>query len=208
MLTNRPWGRVAPLALALALTMPLQACFGSFALTKKVYEFNRDVSSSFVVQEVVFLAFLIVPVYGVVGFVDAIILNTIEFFTGSNPVAMGERQSETIALADGSSVTLTYTRKGVWIEQDRDGKRSRHLLKNEVTGLQLLDEDGTLIGATRRLDDGSFQVIDGEGTVVAAPGRQLLADLGQTWIRGGTSALVAEASEAWRLEESQVVVVK
>lgn len=204
MFTNRPWARVAPLAIALALTAPLQACFGSFALTTKVYQFNRDVSSSFVVQEVVFLAFLIVPVYGVVGFVDAIILNTIEFFTGSNPVAMNERQSETIAMADGSTMTLTYTRKGVWIEQEHDGKRTRHLLKNDVTGMQLLDESGLLIGATRRLDGGGFELVDGEGTVLAAPGRQMLADLGDTWLRGGTQALVAEASELWRLEETRL----
>jgi len=71
--------------------MIITGCYGSFALTKKVYKWNGTVGDKFV-NEVVFLAFNIVPVYGATVFIDGILLNSIEFWTGKNPIAlkMGE----------------------------------------------------------------------------------------------------------------------
>lgn len=65
----------------------LSGCYGSFGLTKKVYNWNGSMGDKFV-QEVVFLGLVIIPVYEVAGFVDVVILNLIEFWTGSNPVAL------------------------------------------------------------------------------------------------------------------------
>jgi hypothetical protein len=42
----------------------------------------------------VFLGLCIIPVYGVAVFIDAIILNLIEFWTGTNPVSMNEGDYE------------------------------------------------------------------------------------------------------------------
>ncbi len=68
-------------------------CFGSFELTQSIYQVNKSVGNK-VVQEVVFLAFCIIPVYeiGVIG--DALIFNTIEFWSGTNPLAMNEGETE------------------------------------------------------------------------------------------------------------------
>lgn len=68
-------------------------CFGSFELTQSIYQVNKSVGDK-VVQEVVFLAFCIIPVYeiGVIG--DALIFNTIEFWSGTNPLAMNEGETE------------------------------------------------------------------------------------------------------------------
>jgi hypothetical protein len=62
-------------------------CIGSFQLTRKVYSWNKSVSSDKFVQEVVFLALNIVPVYSVATLADAVFANTVEFWTGENPVA-------------------------------------------------------------------------------------------------------------------------
>jgi hypothetical protein len=84
-------------------------CFGSFGLSKEVYKFNKGLGDKFV-QEAVFLALSICQVYSVTLFVDAIILNSIEFWTGSNPIAMEKGQTETKVLAMGDEkVTITAT---------------------------------------------------------------------------------------------------
>jgi hypothetical protein len=69
-------------------------CFGSFGLTKKVYTWNDNVSSSKFVKTIVFWGINIIPVYGVAGMLDLVIFNLIEFWTGSNPVAMVEGEWE------------------------------------------------------------------------------------------------------------------
>ncbi|HHU58418.1 MAG TPA: DUF3332 domain-containing protein [Bacteroidales bacterium] len=87
------------LKIGLAIVMALgvgslqTSCIGSFKLTNNLYNWNNSVGEKFV-NEVVFLAMLIVPVYEVTLFIDGVILNTIEFWTGSNPIAMEEGASE------------------------------------------------------------------------------------------------------------------
>jgi len=69
-------------------------CFGEFALTRKVYTWNDNVASSRFVKTLVFYGLTIIPVYEVAGFADLIIFNLIEFWTGSNPIAMTEGEYE------------------------------------------------------------------------------------------------------------------
>lgn len=68
-------------------------CFGEFALTRKAYEFHDGISNSKFVKSLIF--FLVGGfVYGFTGFVDAVILNLIEFWSGSNPLSMNEGDHE------------------------------------------------------------------------------------------------------------------
>lgn len=68
------------------------SCIGSFRLTRNVYEWNQSVGDKFV-NELVFLVFSIVPVYEVAVFIDAVVLNSIEFWSGKNPMASNEVRS-------------------------------------------------------------------------------------------------------------------
>ncbi len=61
-------------------------CYGSFALTKKVYDWNGEASSNKFVQWLVFVGLNVIPVYSLAVAVDAIVVNTVEFWTGDNPV--------------------------------------------------------------------------------------------------------------------------
>ena len=70
---------------ALSASMMLQSCIGSFALFNKVKAWNSQVDNKFV-NEVVFVAMWILPVYELSLFADLLILNSIEFWSGSNPV--------------------------------------------------------------------------------------------------------------------------
>ena len=58
--------RFLPVAIVLALTGSLMtsSCIGSFALTNKLLSWNKQVGNKFV-NELVFFAFWIIPVYEV-----------------------------------------------------------------------------------------------------------------------------------------------
>lgn len=77
------------IAIMISVSVLFSSCIGSFGLTKKVYDFNTGVGDKFV-NELVFLALNIVPVYQVAVFIDAILLNSIEFWTGNSPLAAGD----------------------------------------------------------------------------------------------------------------------
>lgn len=71
----------------------MSSCIGSFGLHGRLAEWNQNLSSKFV-NEIVFLALNIVPVYSVCYMADALVINSIEFWSGSNPVAsIGEVKS-------------------------------------------------------------------------------------------------------------------
>ena len=77
------------LVLVSLLSVSMAGCFGNFALTRKVYSWNASLGSKFV-ESLVMWVLMIIPVYQVVGFVDVAILNLIEFWTDTNPLAMNE----------------------------------------------------------------------------------------------------------------------
>ena len=62
------------------------SCIGSFALHNRLLTWNQGIGNKFV-NELVFLAFNIVPVYPVCYLADALVINSIEFWSGSNPMA-------------------------------------------------------------------------------------------------------------------------
>lgn len=68
----------------------LSGCYGKFALTKKVYEANGQVSDRFLRSGLTWVL-IFIPVYEVATLVDFIAFNTIEFWSGKNPVASGEK---------------------------------------------------------------------------------------------------------------------
>ena len=73
-------------------------CFGSFRLTRAVYDFNSGMGGKFL-QTVIFWVFVIVPVYEVAALIDVLIFNLIEFWGGSS-----NKHSET--MPDGSQMEL------------------------------------------------------------------------------------------------------
>ncbi|MDR0437946.1 MAG: DUF3332 domain-containing protein [Bacteroidales bacterium] len=82
-------------AIALASSILFQSCLGSFKLFNKVIEWNQNLTVNKFINNLVYWVLNIVPVYGVVMFIDAIILNTIEFWTDSNPIAYNSQEIET-----------------------------------------------------------------------------------------------------------------
>lgn len=94
---------------ALSASMMMQSCIGSFALFNKVKNWNEHVGDKFV-NEIVFVAMWILPVYELCFAADLFILNSIEFWSGSNPA---------LASADVKVV---------------DGKDAQYLVARDATG--------------------------------------------------------------------------
>lgn len=74
---------------ALSASMMMQSCIGSFALFNKVKTWNEHVGDKFV-NELVFVAMWILPVYELCFTADLFILNSIEFWSGENPALSAE----------------------------------------------------------------------------------------------------------------------
>lgn len=82
------------IAITLASSVLFQSCIGSFALTGKVLEWNKSLGNKFI-NELVFLLFCILPVYEISVFIDVVILNLVEFWTDSNPMAYNTQEITT-----------------------------------------------------------------------------------------------------------------
>lgn len=86
----KKYTRLISLALiSILLLVGLYGCYGNMTLTRKVYLWNGTISDKYM-QQVVFWVLNFVPVYSAANFVDVVFLNTIEFWTGTNPMTMNE----------------------------------------------------------------------------------------------------------------------
>ncbi|MCM8872014.1 MAG: DUF3332 domain-containing protein [Paludibacteraceae bacterium] len=83
----------------LASSVMFSSCIGSYALFNKVLEWNGGISNKWV-NELVYICFWILPVYEISAFVDFWVINTIEFWSGSNP--MGVNTVKTVKDANGT----------------------------------------------------------------------------------------------------------
>ncbi len=130
----------AYLSLALALTVTLTGCFGSFALTKKAYDFNKSLGDKWI-QWVVYLVAgsVVVPLTLTV---DSLVLNSIEFWTGKNPVASGDTFHQTDA--QGNSVVAVKMNDGSLFMQlhTNDGQKQEMILQQDAEILRILDAKG------------------------------------------------------------------
>jgi hypothetical protein len=98
------------------------------------------------VNWIVHWAAWIIPVYPLALFADSLVLNSLEFWTGSNPIASGDTFYETDA--EGNSVasvknedgtmSLTYT--------DTKGEQSQYTFERDEDVLRALDKEGNIVG--------------------------------------------------------------
>ncbi|MGM9852975.1 MAG: DUF3332 domain-containing protein [Muribaculaceae bacterium] len=108
------------LAVAILGGSTLTSCIGSFQLTNKLLTWNRSVGNKFV-NELVFVAFWILPVYEISALADVLVINSIEFWSGSNPLAHGTKK---IQGEDGQIYLVKADPKGYTITNP-DGSKTR-----------------------------------------------------------------------------------
>lgn len=120
----KKWYLSVALVMALAGSMTLSSCIGSFALTNKLLNWNNQIGNKFV-NELVFFAFWIIPVYEVTSIADVLVLNSVEFWSGTNPIAMGKKvidgqDGRYLVECDGKGYTITSCNDGTVVRLDFD----------------------------------------------------------------------------------------
>ena len=150
------------------------SCIGSFSLHSKLVNWNQGISNKFV-NELVFLAFNIIPVYGVCYMADALVINSIEFWSGSNPLAsigdvkkvQGENGNYLVeTLENGYSITKEGETESINLVYDKDASTWNLQEEGENTPLVKMNNDGT---ADLYLPDGKTMnvTLDARGMMAA-----------------------------------------
>lgn len=135
-------------------------CTGPFMLTKKVHNWQTGLGDKWV-EEVAFLGCVIFPVYSLSCLADAIIFNSVEFWTGENPMANvnvsdgGEnanialQSDDTIRISNGQeTIVLERTENGV-IAKDSAGNITHRAIRGADGTVRVYDADGKLIQQSR-----------------------------------------------------------
>ena len=148
----------AAVALAVVSSLTLSSCIGSFQLSNKILAWNQQISSKFV-NELVFICFWIVPVYEISALADLIVINSIEFWSGKNPV---EAQTTVI---DGSDARYQVERNmaGYTITNISDGSVVRFDFKEDDNSWWLSTDDGDPIKIMEYVDDSHVRMLNGDG---------------------------------------------
>lgn len=144
--------------LALLAGTTLSSCVGSFALTKRVMSWNNSVGSKFV-NELVFFAFWVLPVYEVTSLADLLVINSIEFWSGNNPLTASTKAVDTdhgryLIDCDGKGYTITYA---------LTGDKTRLNFDDETQTWRVLNAEGEDIPFMTMLDSSHVRMITPDG---------------------------------------------
>ena len=144
-------GKLTLVAAILSGSLLFSSCVGSFGLFNRLSSWNQGVGTKFV-NELVFLAFNIVPVYGVAYLADALVINSIEFWSGSNPMASigevkkvkGENGNYLVeTLENGYSITKEGETASMELIYDKDLNTWNVVADGVSTELLQINNDGT-----------------------------------------------------------------
>lgn len=149
------------------------SCIGSFGLWNSLKDWNQGVSNKFV-NELIFLAFHIVPIYEVAYLADVLVLNSIEFWSGSSPVAsigevktvQGENGEYLVKTnEDGYTISKKGEEKSVDLVYNKEKNTWNAVADGQSFELVKINEDGT---ATMSLQNGTSMTVIPDAQGVAA----------------------------------------
>ena len=139
------------------------SCIGSFKLWNGMKDWNQGLGNKFV-NELVFIALHIVPVYEIAYLADLVVLNTIEFWSGSNPMASnevkeikGEKGNYLVQTnEDGYTITNKDDNMSMNLVYNETNKTWSAVTENESVELIQMNDDGT---ATINMQNGTSMTV-------------------------------------------------
>ncbi|OJU48164.1 MAG: hypothetical protein BGN96_05295 [Bacteroidales bacterium 45-6] len=157
-------------ALLIAGSITFSSCIGSFSLTHKVLSWNQTLDNKFV-NELVFIALHIVPVYPVAIVIDGLVINSIEFWTGDNPMEAG-----IVKKVQGQSGVYTVeTLKDGYKIKDEKGQQM-NLVYDKKTNTWNMVADGQTTKLLKVVDkDNAVVYVNGQERNVALNAQGVLA---------------------------------
>lgn len=148
------------LVVLMSATVMFSSCIGSFRLTQSVHGWNQTVGDKFV-NELVFLVFCIVPVYEVSLFIDYVILNSIEFWSGENPMSAGEPR---VIDTENGRYLVTQTPDGYELTNEQEGVTTALRFDEASQTWSVETADGELIPLMSFIEGGKVRMHLGNGT--------------------------------------------
>ena len=163
----------------LALALFASGCYGPFNLTRRLYRWNGQVNGKWE-KEFMFLILAFTQIYSIIAAGDAIVFNSMEFWTGNNPVdppmggkgALPEPKTKRIVRGtDEAVLTYTPTSEGakLLIQQFRSGHPAGSVVIQQRDGITVgLDDAGNVLLTAQSGADGGVLVRDGSGKRIAS----------------------------------------
>ncbi|MDY8135041.1 DUF3332 domain-containing protein [Aquimarina sp. 2201CG5-10] len=111
----------------LSTSILFSSCLGSFSAFNGLRDWNDGLTDSKFLDNLIFWGLNIVPVYGLFVLGDVLIFNVIEFWSGSNPIAMkeGDREIQVVE-KEGNTYEMIATKNRLQIkiiDGDRKGEK-------------------------------------------------------------------------------------
>jgi hypothetical protein len=156
--------KVVAVVVLLAAAPFLTNCYGAFPLTHAVYKANGDIENS-LLRQVIFWVFVIVPVYEVAMFADAVAFNLIDFWTGEGVdfSSTTDQQGNTVTLQpsqDRREAVLTVSKAGKALQELRFVRASDSVCN-------VYDSTGVLVGKAMRTPSGELRLTDAQDRTVS-----------------------------------------
>ncbi len=151
-----PYGKkLKQLVVMLCICTYLSGCYGTFPLTNAVYRINGKVSGNTVLNSIVMIVFAIFGVYGISMLIDAIILNSVEFWQGET-MEIGKTytddQGNTVTLAKGENEN-----EAILQVYKKDELVSERLYRRHADGTtSILTMQGELVAVVQPTYQGEF----------------------------------------------------
>ncbi|MGB1466111.1 MAG: DUF3332 family protein [Alcanivorax nanhaiticus] len=136
-----------------ACAMMLTGCLGQNALFDTVQDWNATATNNKFVNQGISFIFWWVPVYGLSLLGDIIIFNSIEFWTGTNPISKEGAKvagtTETLTDGLGNQAELTYNADGsISVLATSNGAEERYtLIKEDGKVIKIQDDQREVLGS-------------------------------------------------------------
>ena len=140
-------------AILLSGALLTSSCVGSFGLFNKLASWNKGATNEKFLNELIFL--IISPAYAVCGVVDVLVLNTIEFWSGHNPVAQRIGTTQEVMGQDGRYYAVTTLKDGYKIKKPTGEEITFKYNKKTRTWSE--QSDGKSVDLFRFNSDGTIQ---------------------------------------------------
>ena len=154
-------------ALMLGIGTLNTGCMGSWKLTTSLYSWNKSVTGNKYLNNIIFWILHAIPAYEICYFADIIILNTIEFWTGSNPIAMnaGEKEQQIVKGKDGNNYEITATQNRFDIVS-LNNKNKTSIIYTPMNHTWNMDKNGIVTKlATIHEDINKVEIFKADGSV-------------------------------------------
>lgn len=147
-------------ALLLAGSLLSSSCIGSFSLFNKYAHWQRNMSGNKYLNAIV--GFVLMPIVGTITLlVDSLVLNSVEFWSGNNPVSANIGKTKMVTGEDGRLYAVKTLKDGYEITAP-DGQITLFTYNAETNGWSV-SKNGVSTEIFRFSDDGKSILVDDNG---------------------------------------------